>query len=240
MFRWLPSQTHVYRELAEHIESSTVSIEKAAGIIARDVGMSAKVVQLVSSGFFGTPQRILSAAHAARLLGLETLRVMLTSSSAFEPWSTVGQEEHLHLLTTHSLAVAKAATRIAETLTDDRALIGDAYLAGVLHEVGTLALAGPGKGELDFGGYLVALWGLPDPVVQAISYHRAPTRCPEQPSVPLTAVHVANALLDRSENASEEAIDPLDMAYLQANGCAECLDQWREEYSECQAEGVRQ
>ena len=140
--QWLPFQTHVYQELTDQVESSTASIELVAGIVARDVGMSAKVVQLVSSGFFGTPQRISNPAHAAKLLGLETLKAMLTSSSAFQPGSEVGREEEFHRLAVHSLAVANAARRIAETLTADRTLIGDAHLAGFLHAVGILALTG--------------------------------------------------------------------------------------------------
>ena len=265
--QWLPFQTHVYQELTDQVESSTASIERVAGIVARDVGMSAKVVQLVSSGFFGTPQRISNPAHAAKLLGLETLKAMLASSSTFQPGSEVGREEEFHRLAVHSLAVANAARRIAETLTADRTLIGDAHLAGFLHAVGRLALTGckassranadatastagvadwlsretvSDKGEPDPGGYLVALWGLPDPVVQAIAYHRVPNSCTEQPSVPLTAVHVANRLHERPDDATEEAIGFLDMAYLRTNGCVEHLDRWREEFRAWQSEGVLQ
>jgi HD-like signal output (HDOD) protein len=229
-----------------------------AGVVARDLGMSAKVVQLVSSGFFGSPQRVSSAAHAAKLLGLETLRAMVESSWAFRPCCANGWEESLPLLAAHSLAVAEAADGIARTLTGDRTLVGGAYLAGFLHEIGSLALTGcnascgrvadtagianapdhetrTNKGDPDPGAYLAALWGLPDPVVQAIAYHRSPGSCPDQPAVPLTAVHVAHALCERSDNAADEAAGLLDVAYLRASGCAEQMGGWREKCRDPQA-----
>jgi HD-like signal output (HDOD) protein len=232
--QWLPSQSQVRQALADQIESPAASIERVAEIVARDLGMAAKVVQLVSSGFFGTPQRISNAAYAAKLLGLETLKAMLASASEFQPCCGADREEDLRLLAAHSLAVAEAAAAIAETLTRDCMLIGDAYLAGFLHEIGRLALAGRNapcgadQAEPDPGGYLAALWGLSDPVVQAIAYHRAPGSCPDQPLPPLTAVHVAHALCDRSGDAADEAAGLFDAAYLRARGCAGQTNGWRE------------
>lgn len=233
--QWLPSQARLYRELAAVIDSSEASAGNLAGIIARDIGMTAKVVQLVSSGFFGSPQHVASAAEAVKLLGLETIRALFAPSAGFQLCSEEGQEEDLQLLTDHSFAVAAAARQIMQTLTDDRTMIADAYLAGVLHEVGTLALtdfahecprnlnsatsvqsancwsnapsnsaeAGP-----DPGGYLVALWGLPDNIVQAIAYHRIPAVCPERVVSPLIALHVANAILEQASGSVERRGGP--------------------------------
>ncbi len=294
--QWLPSQPAIRRELAEQVASPAASIERVAEIVARDLGMSAKVVQLVSSGFFGSPQRVSAAGHAARLLGMETLKAMSASAAAFRPCFEAAREEDLRLLIAHSLAVAEAAEEIAETLTGDRALVGDARLAGLLHEIGRLALTGcddaacrergagshpegarpgvrisapcfllpacrneenprpaptsgyppgtPGptpqlREDPDLGGYLAALWGLPDPVVQAIAYHRAPGSCPDSPLAPLTAVHVAHALCERCSDATDEALQ-LDRAYLRSNGCLDRVDDWREKARERPAEGAPQ
>jgi HD-like signal output (HDOD) protein len=253
----LPIQTHIYQRLADQIESPTTSIERVAEIVSRDVGMSAKVVQLVSSGFFGTPPRISSVSHAARLLGLESFKAVFKSSSVFHPGSEAGSEEVLHQLSAHSIAVATLAREIAGTLTDDRKLISDAHLAGLLHEIGKLAMMGrssvcsaegtaiaPG-GEsgfdatgLDLGGYLAAIWGLPAPLVQAIAYHRAPRHCRAQPTVPLTAVHVANAILERSEDTGGDGAGFLDMTYLQTIGSAAHIDIWREKCRDCHPLGM--
>jgi HD-like signal output (HDOD) protein len=277
--QWLPSPIRQHRELARAIESSETSIGNISAIIARDIGMTAKVVQLVSSGFFGSPQHVASTAEAVRLLGLETIRALFAPSNELPFCSEERGEEDLQRLTDHSFAVAAVARQIMETLTNDRTLIGDAYLAGVLHEVGTLALtdfghhvpmvggcprerdsatslsqnAGWGNSGTmhswsaqaveagpDPGGYLVALWGLPDTIVQAITYHRAPKICPEQAFGPLTAVHVANAILEQASDSADESSGRLAMDFLERTGFASRLTCWREICEACRTEGVLQ
>jgi HD-like signal output (HDOD) protein len=187
------------------------------------------------------------------------------SSAAFQVRSEEYREEDLQSLADHSRAVAESAREIMKTLTADPVAIGDAHLAGLLHEVGTLALGGngrlrpPGSGSTtnrpqtadspntegraagagpDAGGYLAALWGLPDPVVQAIAYHRVPDRCPKEPMTPLLAVHVAHALLDQSPGEQDGTASPLDVDYLQKAGCRDRLRGWRTICEAYRAEGV--
>jgi HD-like signal output (HDOD) protein len=155
------------------------------------------------------------------------------------------------------MAVAAAAKAIAQTITEARALIGDAYVAGMLHEIAALALgewaAAPGchpmspEGRVgngpcapDPGAYLVALWGLPQTIVQAVAYRAAPSACVEGPSVPLTAVHAAHVLLllGPSSGSLDESSDALDMAYLQRTDCAARVPEWRELCQTLRPEGV--
>lgn len=262
----LPSQTAVYAELADEVGSAAASIERVAEIIERDVAMCVKTLQLVSSEFFGTPQRVTEAGHAARLLGLETVKAVFDSSTAFDAGDSESPgEEYLRLLNDHSSAVAAGAKQIAETITDDQATIKDAYLSGKLHEIGDLASlgrslqhslapscraggraitawrgleVGSGAACLDAGGYLAALWGLPNPIVQAISYHRAPSNCPDRTLGPLTAVHVAHALLDPSDGVLIGDFAAIDMDYLERNGCASRLERWREICAAYSSEGA--
>jgi HD-like signal output (HDOD) protein len=70
------------------------------------------------------------------------------------------------------------------------------------------------------GAYLIGIWGLPEPIVEAVAWHHDPLRCPERTFTPLTAVHVANAL--------EEAAGGPDLAYLEALGVAGRLETWRQ------------
>ncbi|MBM4092841.1 MAG: HDOD domain-containing protein [Planctomycetes bacterium] len=263
--QWLPSQARLTSELAAAMDSSETSIGDLAGIIARDIGMTAKVVQMVSSGFFGSPQHVANAADAVKLLGLDTIRALFSASAGFQPGSEEGQDDALQLLTHHCFAVAAAARQIMETLTNDRTMIADAHLAGVLHEVGTMALTDfthdcPRKQDPptgvqstncrsnvpssfvqarpDPGGYLVALWGLPDSIVQAIAYHRIPAVCPEQAVSPLTTVHVANGILEQVPRAVGDRRVRLAMDYLERTGCTDRLECWHEICEACRPEGV--
>lgn len=224
----LPSQRSHYQDLAAEMSSERATLGRVAEIVACDVAMSAKVLQLVSSGFFGSPQRVADATHAVTLLGLDTMRALWTSAHTFQPCSPGAHEAEVDALTEQSRAVAGMAKHIAQTLTEDRHLINDAYLSGMLHAVGTLALDSPsesprGDEEPDPGGYLAALWGLPDTVVQAIAYQDIPHACPGQPSVPLTALHAARTLLARSANPASTLGGPSDTDHLQRAGDVPCL-----------------
>lgn len=262
----LPSQSQVYKTLSEAMDSSQTTIEHLSDIIERDVGMTAKTVQLVSSGFFGTPQHVKNAAQAVKLLGLETFRYLYESSAFFHVGPNEYREEDIQLLNDHSLAVADAAEQIARTLSDDPVQIGDAHMAGLLHEVGMLALVSCGygcteKSDLepspaeaiadsrskilgsdpvcpDPGGYLTAIWGLPERIVQSIAYHRLPDKCPEGTFVALTAVHVANAFLKQREDVPEESLPEVSMEYLKKASLTDHLKSWRDICDTYQPQGV--
>ena len=272
----LSSQPSVHGEVATELQSAAPSIQRVAESVSRDIAMSAKVVQLVSSGFFGTPRRVSSATSAVGLLGLETMTALARSTKTFYPFecNECGEREYgerlaevLDVLSKHALAVAKAAKEIAEAETEEPTLIGDAYLSGILHDIGILVLAtGSPKDYLetlllvgdrpitlreaerrtlgtsrdDVGAYLMGLWGLPDPIVRAVAYHLCPSHSPDQTFSPLTAVHVANAVLEEEIGERLAVADPIDMNYLKTIGCADRLDTWREICRAAVSEGVLQ
>ncbi len=242
----LPSQPGMYAELALRLDRSDASVDKVAPIIAGDVAMCAKTAQLVSSGFFGSAQRMLAGVEAATYLGLETIRALMRSSSIFLPAKAPEVHHELERLNRHSCAVAIAAREIAKTVTDDRIVVGDAYAAGLFHDLGAFALLGCATAPryanagISASGYLAALWGLPAPIVDAVGYCRAPSQCPDQDFGPTTAVHVAHALLAHCDdgNVSSVPSDILDMEYLDRTGCSDRLLQWREMCAAYQAEEV--
>ena len=93
---------------------------------------------------------------------------------------------------------------------------------------------------MDPGGYLMALWGLPDAVVQAIAYHRIPASRQERAFAPITAVHVAHALLESRGDPAYAGRGSLDLDYLQEAGCAAHLRNWHQICAARQLEGVLQ
>jgi HD-like signal output (HDOD) protein len=87
-----------------------------------------------------------------------------------------------------------------------------------------------GATHAQVGGYLLGLWGLPLPVVEAVSFHHQPALAAEKLFSPLTAVHVANALVQVADGAAEENADlPLDGGYLAALGLTDRVPVWRNE-----------
>jgi HD-like signal output (HDOD) protein len=77
------------------------------------------------------------------------------------------------------------------------------------------------------GGYLLGIWGLPDPIVEAVTLHHSPdVQTVKQPG-PLTALHLANGLVHfcQSRNRKNYALY-LDMPYLEKLGLVERLGEW--------------
>ncbi len=147
----------------------------------------------------------------------------------------------LEQLNRHSFAVAAAAECIAKTATSERFVASDAYASGMLHDVGSLARLGrfapPAvpEGGISASGYLVALWGLPKSIVQAVSHFYAPGACPDKQFGATTAVHVAHAFLS-DDDASPTGDGALDMDYLRRIGHSDRLPEWREICMACRAE----
>ena len=264
----VPSRPSLYAALVAELESAQASIERVAEIVSHDVGMTAKTLQLVSSGFFGTPQRVAGPAQAVNLLGLDIVKPLVFSTEAFSPFDACEAERRLfERLIDHSVAVGRAASEIAVSETEDLVLVGDALLAGLLHDVGASVLAQhlPGRyfsmsgwfepkrlsfrdvekealraTHADVGAYLMALWGLPDTIVEAIAHHHFPRLSSSRVFTPLTAVHVANALLEEQIVDVVGRPSPIDMDYLEQIGLAHRVETWREICLSAEPEGVLQ
>jgi HD-like signal output (HDOD) protein len=86
-----------------------------------------------------------------------------------------------------------------------------------------------GASHAEVGAYLLGLWGLPDPLVEALAFHHRPSACPHTVFSPLTAVHAANALAYEGDGpASADASQRLDHDYLLTLGLSGRFTLWRE------------
>ncbi|HRE99591.1 MAG TPA: HDOD domain-containing protein [Pirellulaceae bacterium] len=216
----VPSAPESYAALVEQFASETPDLATVAEIVASDIGMTAKVLQVVSTSFFGRPQRVRSAVQAVEILGLETIGEMLGSGSAFAAFdesSVPGID--MSERNRHAIEVAECARRIVSAETEDPQTRADAYLAGMLHDVGQIVLATQfpdeyqkairsaaenriplwmaehdafNAGHADIGSYLMGLWGLPEPIIEAICHFRSPEAVGTGFGLPLQAVHRAN------------------------------------------------
>jgi HD-like signal output (HDOD) protein len=253
----VPSLPLLYLEILDELESPTASMARVGSIISRDIGMTAKILHLVNSAFFGLPQSLSSPTQAAMLLGVDTIRAFLLSAHVFSQIETAKLREfHLERLWDHSIKTAIFAKEIARSECRDTKLIDEAFVAGLLHDVGKLPLVtklSPDYKEvLDFvlsehvtmyvaeseilgtthaeiGGYVLSLWSLPDAISGVVRCHHSPMDHPNPAFIPLTAVHVAN-VLETQAHASDlpGAFNPIDSNYLAEIGKAERLSAWME------------
>lgn len=252
----LPSLPDVYLALVEELRREDAEVVRVADLLSRDVGMTAKLLQLVNSSFFGLAVHVSDVRHAAALLGLNALKPLVLTAGVFKQLEESRvPPELVESVLNHSLEVGNVARRIAvaEGLPRDGA--DHAMLAGVLHDVGKLVLsdhfgrnyamvcqAAEKTGlpllaaeqdqleatHADIGGYLLGLWGLPQEIVEAVAFHHDPRVVDATNFSPLTAVHVANALVHgRKEDGTFEA-DPLkiDRKHLTRIKCENRLTEW--------------
>ncbi len=253
----LPSLPTLYVEVMEELKSPTSSLAKVGDIIARDIGMTAKILQLVNSAFFGIPRQIASPAQAASLLGVEIIRSLVLSVKIFsEAGDSTPSQLDLDRIWRQAYHASLLGKRIAEEQGLDQKSVGDIFLAGMLHDVGILVLASGfpgkyadllqfaandprkliiaeeeelGKNHAQIGGYLMGLWGLPDSIVEAIYFHHLPSEATTQTFCPLTAVHVAVALLEvQASSDSLPAEEVLDMPYLERLQITGQIPAWQE------------
>jgi HD-like signal output (HDOD) protein len=251
----LPSPPAVQRELAAALEDETADAAAIARILQRDIAMTAKVLQLVNSAFFGLGREISSVTQAVAYLGLDTLRALVLSASVFHAFEPVSRIEGFSLerLQWHGLVVANVA----------RALVGsgpgamEAYTAGMLHDIGLLIAASGETAELaaafetarrdglslhqvelehhgythaEAGAYLLGLWGLPPAIVEAVALHHNLHDLPVAGLDATCAVHLANQLANEAGSFAVMGIpsDPVAEDLVAAVGRTDELPHWRE------------
>ena len=251
----LPSLPSLYHELTEEFEKEDASIERIGEIIAHDIAMTAKILQLANSAFFALPQRLDNPADAVMYLGLATVRslTLLQVFSQFDQPAIPGFS--LDTLGRHCWMTGMAARRVAEAERRDLKFCDQCFLAGLLHDVGQLILATGmpseyalvlqtakkqnrlvaeveseqfGASHTEVGAYLLALWGLPNPIIEAVALHHTPSRCGDPNFSTVTAVHVADYFMHQQPGAATEYPPPaLDLEHLTRLKLAGRVELWR-------------
>ena len=234
---FLPSLPSLYTELMEEINSADGSIRRVGEIIERDLAMSSKILQLVNSSFFGFPRHIESPSRAVTLLGQDTVKSLVLTAGIFAAFSPSALASlDVESLFQHSLktgAIARGISRIEGLATD---AVDDAFMGGLLHDLGKLVFAANfpdtsrevmvlsrneglaahqmemerfGATHAEVGAYLLGLWGLPDNIVEAVADHHRPKMLPENQFCVQTAIYAANLL---HHHRCEKAPTPAGLA----------------------------
>ena len=217
----LPSFPALYLEVMHELADSEPSIVRIAEIVAQDPAMTAKMLHIVNSAAFGLARQISSPLDAVQHLGTGTVRSLVLSVHVFSSFNGKVEGFSIDQFEGHALRCARLARALMESQGEEPAQAEDAYIAGMLHDVGKLMLATSlpdryreaaayavaqqiplhaaetevfGATHAGVGAYLLGLWGLPAPIVEAVAFHHTPTRSDLPTFGPLASVHVANVL----------------------------------------------
>ena len=252
----LPSLPALHHQLTAEFQKDEPSTERIDEIISRDIGMTTKILQLVNSAFFGLPQPISNPTDAVLYLGLTTVRSLVLSLQVFSQFDQkLNRCFSLDTLAHHCWMTGVVARRVAEAEQAGLKMRDQCFLAGLLHDVGQLILATGlpdeylkvmelaksqnlpvsqaeqehfGATHAGVGAYLLGLWGLPNPVIEAVALHHCPSSCVVPEFSPVIAVHVADAFVHEQLGTNTELPPPvMDLAHLTRLGLAGRIESWR-------------
>jgi HD-like signal output (HDOD) protein len=250
----IPSLPLLYQEVTRELRSEDPSASRIGESIAKDMGMTAKILQIANSAAHGIRTEISEPIRAVQLLGLDTIETMVLSLSIFSMLDThVLSGEKAEQLWNRSLSISRIANVIAKA----EGITGkdlDAYhTAGLLHNIGELVLASAdpeayraiegrtnstdlgrsqveieilGCSHAEVGAYLLGIWGLPTSVVEAVAWHHSPGRSPATHFSPLAAVHVACAFDTQFHPECKDFGVDLDHEFLEKIGANSRLEPW--------------
>lgn len=245
----VPALSAVYTRIAEELAYPDFSLAAVGGLVAQDVGIAAKLLQMANSALVGLRKPASTPSQAVRILGADLTRTLVLAVDLFSHYNPYALRPFsIEALWEHSQAVAELASAIATAQRAEERVVREAALAGLFLDIGRLTLAsqltGPykeilalirnqgltvvqaetqvlGTSHAEVGAYLLGLWGMPDGLVEAVAWHHRPSGCPGTGFTALTAVHAADAILTGYDGAMP------DWAYLERLGLRDRFPEWK-------------
>jgi putative nucleotidyltransferase with HDIG domain len=252
----IPSMPAAYDQLMIELGLEEPSIKRVGSIIATDMGMTTKILQLVNSAFFGVAHQVSRAEQAVSLLGLETVKSLVVTIGVFTCFDPeLFPEYSFENLGRHCLAVGAAARAICREENRAATDCDAALMAGMLHDAGKLVLATNlpvrfrdavalaqaenipswsaeervfGSTHAEAGAYVLGIWGLPEAIIRAIAWHHHPGGAGEGTEAVTAAVHCANAFAHEfAAPGSPSGEASIEREFLEKHGFTAALPAWK-------------
>jgi HD-like signal output (HDOD) protein len=224
----LPAAPTTYLALSNALADPHCGIADIARIIEREPTLCAKVLQVANSAFFGLPRAVSSASQAATYLGTLTLRDL---ALAMETLASAERMKALLPLASYkafqlnALSVGLLARR---WFASDARKADEAFVAGMLRDMGHLVLKARAREASEaveqhaaLSAYLLALWGIPHGVIEAVAFHERPDQIEHESVEVVDVVHVADRIMHELAPSPFQACAPLDEARLWELGMSE-------------------
>lgn len=251
----LPSPNRRCHEILEMIESKEASLRRIGRLISEDMGLSSNILKLVNSAFFSLPRRTADIVDAVVYLGLDVIKGLVLTHHLFSSFDFNRLADFsFDMLWNHSANTACMARAILKKEIRDDSLTDDIFIAGLMHDIGKLALGYVMEEEFreiiqesrksnrrlwlveaehlgfthaEVGAYLVSLWGLPENVIQAIQHHHHPQECLQRDFIMLAIIHAAD-ILDHRLNVinADYATGELDAEYIKKHNLTKKMVDW--------------
>lgn len=211
----VPTLPGIFDKISRLMDSSETAAEDIAKVITSDQALSAKILRIVNSAFYGFPGRISNVTHALIILGFDVVKGLMLSTSVFDIMLARGFDG----LWKHSLGCAVTAGVIARKIDDPNP--EEVSVAGLLHDIGKVIIRIElpeesslidqvaakkqiytyeaeeeilGFNHATVGKWLCRKWNLPNKLADPITYHDKPdlSRLARKPTA---IIHVADILV---------------------------------------------
>ncbi|MFK8256954.1 HDOD domain-containing protein [Erwinia sp. AnSW2-5] len=217
----LPAAPKVFTEVSRLMASPNSDTRHIAALLGSDPALSAKIMQLANSAYFARGNHIHDIGNAITHLGLEQVKLLVLASQIF---SEAGTDPYVEQLQRHALLASTLAARFSnhQGVESTAALLARiALLIPEMREPAYMMATTCGNIPLyaAVGAYLLALWGLPIDIVEAVANHVQPALSLDQHFGVIGTVHVAVALANN--------VVP-DTDYLDHTGVLDQLPLWQE------------
>jgi putative nucleotidyltransferase with HDIG domain len=209
----LPTLPGMIEQISRAVESKRFSAADIGKLISRDQVLTAKVLKLANSAFYGYSRKVGSLTQALVLLGFDVVKGLILTSSVFDLMKTRSLD-----LWKHSMGVATAAGILADQI--EMKGMEEVSLAGLLHDLGKVVLRVHMPDDMDsvnelveveglsvrdaevevlgfnhthVGLWLAESWKLPQNMTDAIRWHHQPENSRQEPLI-TAVVHFADIL----------------------------------------------
>ncbi|MCK6545741.1 response regulator [Myxococcota bacterium] len=231
----LPAAPSVWSRLTTALMDPKTSMGTVGAIVEADPALAARVLHVVNSAFFALPRRVTNIVDAVRILGIRVVKDLALASEALRMF-----EKHLPpgFDFDDEARRAGATARVARRFAGSSAEAPDAFTGGVLHDLGVLVLATlepesfgaclreardsgwslalveretERVSHARVGAYVLALWGLPYGLVEAVAWHHegpAPEGAPRAADFVRLAVRAIEAV--EASDRGRELDEPLE------------------------------
>ncbi|MFI5303784.1 MAG: HDOD domain-containing protein [Nitrospiria bacterium] len=229
----LPTLPGVITKLNSLVDNDRSSIDQMSNVISSDQTLSARVLKLVNSPFYGFPGRVSTVSHALILLGVNVVKGLTLSASIFEL-----MEKQAVGLWEHSLGTAVIARFIARELGYPD--LDGISTAALLHDIGKVVLKVMfiedynkvqflslsrdlpsleieheilSTDHAEIGSWLAQAWNLPRKLIEPIAFHHSVERAREQKTT-ASIVHLADVLVKSYGfgSSGDEFVAPIQQA----------------------------
>jgi len=214
-----PSIPQAAAKILAMLDNPNTSAEEIGAVLRYDAGLTANILKLTNSSYFGLPSKVASVRQALVLLGWKKLAhlIMTACVSAIMDKAVPGYGLPMGELWRHSIAVSVVAEGLAKEL--EMTGVDEIFTAALLHDVGKLVLGAFIKAETgsvdamadrgisfekierkvfgtdhaEIGARILQNWSFPEQIISAVRWHHEPDGAPVSNPL-IDIVHVANVL----------------------------------------------